>query len=90
MAKLTRNIVEDLNKQLEFMGCGWHYEFSDGDTYAPKMTIEVNGSKEFVYSSIINTTKTYDEWLYGWMKTYYDIDLRFNNTGSICWANDYT
>ena len=90
MAKLTKNIVEDLNKQLELMGCGWHYEFSDGDTYAPKMTVEVNGSKEFVYSSIINTTKTYDEWLYGWMKTYYGIDLRFNNTGSICWANDYT
>lgn len=90
MAKLTKNIVQNLNKQLEFMGCGWHYELSDENTYAPKARRMVNeGCKDFIYSSIINVTPTYMNWLVGWMKVNHNIDITFNNTAEIFWSKDY-
>ena len=99
MAKLTKNIVEDLNKQLEFMGCGWHYELSDENTYAPRARRMVTpkarrmvneGFSDFVVSSIINVTPTYIDWLVGWMKVNHDIDITFNNTREIFWSKDYS
>lgn len=35
MAKLNKIIINDLNRDLALMGCGWHYELSDENTYAP-------------------------------------------------------
>jgi len=91
MAKLNKTIINDLNRDLALMGCGWHYELSDENTYAPSARRMVNeGSKDFIVSSIINVTSTYINWLVAWMKVNYNIDITFNNTGEIFWSKDYS
>ena len=91
MAKLNKIIINDLNRDLALMGCGWHYELSDENTYAPSARRMVNeGSIDFIDSSIINVTPTYINWLVGWMKVNHNIDITFNNTAEIFWSKDYS
>lgn len=91
MAKLTREMIKDLNGKLKEKGVGFRYEFSDETTYAPKaqIIVEDNGNG-WVDNVIVNCTDAYYEWLKEWFSTKYGIIITFNNTGSIFWSKDYS
>jgi hypothetical protein len=89
MSKLSKGMIDHLNEVITTKNVGFHYELSDTETYAPKATIVVNDNMGWVVNSIINCTDDYYEWLRLWFKNNYDVEIVFNNTGSIFWSNDY-
>ena len=89
MAKLTKELIEQLNVVLKDFGVGFEYKFTD-EPIAPKARIEVIDNKGFVESSIINCTEPYFNWLEKWFKENYDIEITYNNTRTIIWSDDYS
>lgn len=89
MAKITKGMVEHLNKTLKSLGCGFRYEFTD-EQIAPKINMVVADNNDFVSSSIINCTDKYYKWLDEFFYIFYGITLRYNNTGTICWSDDFS
>lgn len=89
MAKITKELVDNLNQVLEDKRVGFEYKFDDKDTIVPCMRIQVIDTCGFVDNSVINCTQAYYDWLVEWIKTNYDIDVCFNNTRSTIWSKDF-
>lgn len=89
MAKLSKGMIDHLNKVITSKGVGFHYRLSNTETYAPKATITVNDNMGWVVNNIINCTDDYYNWLKDWFKNNYNVEIMFNNTGSIFWSNDF-
>ena len=94
MAKINREMIDNLNRALKSFGVGFYYEFQS-DSVAPKAVIEVRDTVDedvpnWVHSSIVNVTDEYIDWLRNFFKNSYDIELCINNTNSIIWSNDFS
>ena len=84
--QLTQAMIDVLNDKLYLMGMGIYYVPWEFDSSIPGMQVQVRDTKNFIHSSIVNFTNDYFEWLNNFFKTTFDIELAYNNTGSICWA----
>lgn len=84
--KITREMVELLNRQLADMSCGWEYELRDEFGISPVIKIRTRDPNGWVESSINNMTKKYYAWLEDFFQTNFNIKLEYNNTKSMCWA----
>lgn len=85
--KLTEELIDKLNSELQNCGAGFHYEFRD--EFAPTARVKINaGNNNWVDSSIINFTKEYCDWLRKFFE-YYGIEIEFNNTWSTFWSSDF-
>lgn len=85
-SKITKGMVELLNKQLADMGCGWEYELRDEFGISPVIKIQTRDSNGWIESSINNMTKKYYTWLEDFFQTNFNLKLEYNNTKSMCWA----
>ena len=83
--KITREMVAELNNELEIRSCPFRYKYKD-EEYIPKIEITLPNMNNWVDSFIINVSSEFFDWLNSWFKTKYDIELNCNNTGSILWA----
>lgn len=93
MAKITKGMVEHLNDTLKEFGVGFMYKMSGENSRSPVITITVVDPVGFlhpVYTSIINCSDTYYEWLDKWFLNNYGITLTYNNTRSCCWSDDFS
>lgn len=84
--KITKEMVELLNKQLADMGCGWEYELRGEFGVSPVIKIRTRDPNGWVESSINNMTKKYYAWLEDFFQTNFNLKLEYNNTKSMCWA----
>ena len=94
MAKINREMIDNLNHALKTFGVGFYYEFQP-DSVAPKAVMKVRDTVDedvpkWVHSSIVNVTDEYINWLRNFFKNSYDIELCFNNTNSIIWSKDFS
>ena len=89
MSKISKGMVEHLNRVLKENEVGFRYIYENETTFAPTMRIIVDDKRGWVDCSTINCTHEYYEWLEQWFKTNYNITLTYNNTGNIIWSNDY-
>lgn len=89
--KLTKEICNKFNQVLRATGVGFYYVFENEDTRAPIMKVAViDNSLGWVDSSIVNLTDEYFKFLENWFITNCGITIRYNNTRSIIWSDDYT
>ena len=82
--KITREMVTELNNELEIRSCPFRYKYKD-EEYIPKIEITLP-NMNYVDSFIINVSSEFFDWLNSWFKTKYGIELNCNNTGSILWT----
>ena len=89
--KITKEICNKFNQALRDKGVGFYYVFENEDTRAPIMKVAViDNSLDWVDSSIVNLTDEYFKFLENWFITNYGITIRYNNTRSIIWSDDFT
>jgi hypothetical protein len=89
--KITEEICNKFNKVLHATGVGFYYIFQNEDTRTPIMKVAVvDNNLGWVDSSIVNLTDKYFKFLETWFITNYGITIRYNNTRSIIWSDDYT
>ena len=91
MAKITREIVKELNTALEATGSGIRFDFGGEDTIAPKIMITIADPVGFLHPelrSVVNCSNKFFDWLDNWFLTNYNIKLTYNNTKEIAWSND--
>lgn len=90
MAKITKEMVEHLNKELKDHGVGFYYTYHGEDTISPNIHIHVvDAGMGWIRSDEVYCTKNYFEWLENWFMKNYGITLSYNNTGKIIWSNDF-
>ena len=88
MAKLSKGMIDHINKIIKDNAAGFYYEYRE-DSLTPTANIRVIDPVGWVDSSIINLTSEFLDWLKGWFKDNYDVEITFNNTRTIFWSNDF-
>lgn len=84
--KLNMEIINAINDKLNRIGASFYYEPWKINSSVPGMQVKMKDTNNFISSSVINFTNEYFEWLNDYCKMTFDIELAYNNTGSICWA----
>lgn len=85
--KITKQMVVQLNSELENMNCPFRYEYYESDcSNNPHMRITLI-NMNCVDSFIINPTKDFFDWLKKWFESK-GIELSCNNDGSILWSKN--
>ena len=80
---ITREMVDELNRELGNMGCAFRYEFFN-DVHNPTIKITLLNTKH-IDSFIVNITDEFYEWLSFWFGAK-GIQLSCNNTRDIMWS----
>jgi len=89
MTKITKEMVNKLNDELNNLGVGFIYELYDEDTIFPYIKITVKDKPKWINVCDVYCTDEYFKWLENWFTTNYNITLVYNNTGMIIWSNNY-
>ena len=84
---ITEKMVEELNTELEAMGCCFRYIYNE-KFFADIPTIHITPiSTTFLSSYVLNPTKEFFQWIKLWF-TNKGVRLCLNNDGSIMWGVD--
>jgi hypothetical protein len=83
--KITKEMAEELNKELAVRGYPFRYDYDEN--MASNLHMEMTlPSMKGVHSFIINPTREYLDWLTLWFKIR-GIEISWNNTASIMWSS---
>lgn len=86
--KITQKMLDVLNEELLAKGCIFRYEVKNRNEDGSINTIHrVLPDNTWIDSYIINATEDFYKWFEEFFKEY-GIEISYNNTGSICWANN--
>lgn len=83
-SQITIEMIEELNRVLKQMGCSFKYKMIPGGCMERTMATDVFIHPE--YNANIIVTDTFYDFLNEFFNSKYNIELSYNNTGSICWA----
>ena len=81
---ITQNMLDNLNQALKNENAPFIYEWSD----ISGCIMRTLPKHKFIgnFTPIISVTEEFYQWIDTWFKETYDIELSYNNDGSICWA----
>ena len=81
---ITQNMLNSLNKALKNENAPFIYDWGD----ISGCIVRTLPKHKFIgnFTPIISVTEEFYNWLSNWFKETYDIELSYNNDGSICWA----
>lgn len=89
MKVITRDMLEHFNNELDSLGCSFKYVFMNENEENPSI-MRVLKTDKFVDvkgGSIINVTDDFYKFMDDFFMKNYGIKIRYNNMGSISWAD---